>query len=298
MAYLLLVLTVLFWAGNFILARAMHFELPPVSMAFFRWLLALLIILPWLVPRIISNWPVIRENFGKLIFFGVVGVAGFNTQIYLGVQETTATNAVLMQSMIPILILLICALFLGEKGSVKQWVGVFLSFCGVTFLVARGDLSVLAGLEFNQGDLWIVGAVLVWAVYSVALRWKPENLDIFTFFGVTVIVAVVTLAPLAWWESGQVPAIEWNWRSVSTIAYMAVFPSVLSYLFWNKGVAELGAPVAGLFIHLLPVFGLLLSLIFLNESLYAFHFWGVALIFAGIYLAVISDTLKRIRLKN
>lgn len=295
MAYLLLVLTVLFWAGNFVLARAMHLEIPPITMAFLRWAFALLIILPWLIPRIIHHWTVITENAAKLAFFGVVGVAGFNTQVYLGLQDTTATNAVLMQSLVPIMILLLGALFLGEKGSVKRWVGVCLSFAGVSFLVSQGDLSVLTTLELNKGDLWIFGAVLVWAVYSVGLRWKPKRLDGFTFFGVTVVVAVSVLAPLSWWEMRQAPAITWNWPVVSTIAYMAVFPSILSYIFWNKGVDELGAPIAGLFIHLMPVFGLVLSLIFLNESLYTFHLWGVVLIFGGIYLAVISDILRRIR---
>jgi len=298
LAYLLLVLTTLFWSGNFVLARAMHMDIPPITMAFSRWTLALLLILPWLLPRLYRKRAVIRANIGKLIFYGVVGVAGFNTQIYLGVQDTTATNAVLMQSIIPILILVIGALFLGERGSRKQWLGIILSFSGVAVLISRADLSVLTGLEFNKGDLWIAGAVLVWAVYSIALRWKPKELDVFTFFGVTVIVAVMFLAPLSYWEMRTAEPIELNATVGAAVLYLAIFPSILAYIFWNKGVEELGAAVAGLAIHLMPVFGLLLSTIFLGEQLYSFHLWGVVLIFAGIYLAVIADTLKRIKLQT
>lgn len=295
MAYLLLILTTLFWSGNFVLARAMHLDLPPITMAFSRWLLALLIILPWLLPRLIRQRQVLRDNAGSLLFFGVVGVAGFNTQVYIGLQDTSATNAVLMQSMVPIMILVLGALFLGERGSRKQWLGVTLSFIGVAVLIARGDLQSLLGLEFNRGDLWIFGAVLVWSVYSLGLRWRPKGLDGFTFFGITVVVAVVVLAPLAWWEQADVPTLEWQMPMLLTVLYMAIFPSILAYLFWNRGVEELGASVAGLFIHLMPVFGMLLSVIFLGEALHSFHLWGVVLIFAGIYLAVISDTLKRLK---
>jgi len=295
LAYLLLILTTLFWSGNFVLARAMHLDLPPITMAFSRWLLALLIILPWLLPRLIRQRKVLWDNAGSLLFFGVVGVAGFNTQVYIGLQDTSATNAVLMQSMVPIMILVLGALFLGERGSRKQWLGVTLSFIGVAVLIARGDLQSLLGLEFNRGDLWIFGAVLVWSVYSLGLRWRPKGLDGFTFFGITVVVAVVVLAPLAWWEQADVPALEWQMPMLLTVLYMAIFPSILAYLFWNRGVEELGASVAGLFIHLMPVFGMLLSVIFLGEALHSFHLWGVVLIFAGIYLAVISDTLKRLK---
>ena len=295
MAYLLLILTTLFWSGNFVLARAMHLDLPPITMAFSRWLLALLIILPWLLPRLIRQRKVLWDNAGSLLFFGVVGVAGFNTQVYIGLQDTSATNAVLMQSMVPIMILVLGALFLGERGSRKQWLGVTLSFIGVAVLIARGDLQSLLGLEFNRGDLWIFGAVLVWSVYSLGLRWRPKGLDGFTFFGITVVVAVVVLAPLAWWEQTEVPTLEWQMPMLLTVLYMAIFPSILAYLFWNRGVEELGASVAGLFIHLMPVFGMLLSVIFLGEALHSFHLWGVVLIFAGIYLAVISDTLKRLK---
>ncbi|MDF2181075.1 DMT family transporter [Neptuniibacter sp. CAU 1671] len=295
MAHLLLFLTVLFWSGNFILARAIHLDIPPITLAFSRWLLALLLILPWLLPRLIRQWSTIRQHAKSLCFFGIVGVAGFNTQVYLGLQNTTASNAVLLQSMVPILIVLISAVLLGEKGHPRQWLGILLSFMGVTVLISQGQMASLADLHFNPGDLWILGAVTVWAIYSIGLRWKPKDLDGFTFFGATVVIAVVFLLPFTLWELQDHPTANWPPSVWGSIAYMAVFPSILSYLFWNKGVELLGAAKSGLYIHLMPVLGISLSILLLDEKLYHFHLWGTLLIFSGLYLAVISSQSKSLR---
>lgn len=295
MAYILLILTVLFWAGNFILARAIHLDMQPFTLAFMRWGLALVLILPWLLPRLIKNLPVIRQYLPRLLLLSFLGVVCFNTLVYQGVQYTTASNATLMQSAIPIVILVITSLFLGEKAGFRQWVGVFISFCGVVVLVSRGDHQVITSLDFNRGDLWIFGAVMSWALYSVALRWKPAELDGFTFFGFSVLAGVLVLLPLAIYEQGGVPLLELRSDIMMTVFYMAVFPSILSFIFWNKGVAELGAPTAGLFIHLMPLFGMALSVLFLGESVYLYQLVGILLIFTGIYLAVVAQTLKRLQ---
>lgn len=297
MAYLLLVLTVLFWAGNFILARAIHLDMQPVTLAFMRWGLALVLILPWLLPRLVRQWPVIRQYLPRLLLLSFLGVVCFNTLVYQGVQYTTASNATLMQSAIPIVILVLTSLFLGEKTGLRQWIGVGISFCGVVVLVSRGQLAVILELDFNRGDLWIFAAVLSWALYSVALRWKPAELDGFTFFGFSVLAGVLVLLPLAVIEQGGVPLLELRGDILLTVFYMAVFPSILSFIFWNRGVAELGAPTAGLFIHLMPLFGLLLSVLFLHESVYLYQLVGIILIFTGIYLAVVAQTLKRLHKK-
>lgn len=288
MPYFLLTMTVLFWAGNFVAARGVHADFPPLTMSFMRWSLAFLIILPFVLPRLWRKRHILRENLKILILLGTVGVASFNSLIYIGVQTTQASNATLMQSAIPIMILVICSLFLGERVAGKQWLGVFISLAGVMALVARGSIDNLLGLSFNSGDLWIIAAVVCWSVYSVLLRWKPAELDGFTFFGFTVMVAVIAISPfmLSEWLSGQRP--EWKIETVSAILYMAICPSILSYIFWNRGVAELGAATAGLFIHLMTPFGLILSVLFLNETVETFHFVGIGLIFSGIYLAILS----------
>lgn len=294
MAYLLLTLTTLFWAGNFVLGRAMHNVLPPVTMAELRWGTALLIILPFLLPKIKANWRIIIKHWKVLVPLGIMSVGSFNTFIYLGLTTTGATNATLLQSAIPIIILVISGVFLKEAVSFRQWIGVGCSLSGVLTLISFGDLRQLLNLDINRGDLWILAAVLCWASYSICLRWRPAELDGFTFFGVTVIVGVIVLLPFSVLELQTVAPIIWKPEAFASILYMAIFPSILAHLFWNRGVAELGAAKAGLFIHLMPLFGMLLSTIFLGEGVHAYHLTGMVLIFIGIYLAVVANVMKRI----
>ena len=294
MAYLLLTLTTLFWAGNFVLGRAMHNVLPPVTMAELRWSVALLIILPFLMPKLKAHWRKIVKHWRVLIPLGVLSVGSFNTFIYLGLTTTGATNATLLQSAIPIIILVFSGFFLKEAVSFRQWIGVVCSLLGVLTLISLGQPGQLLNLDINQGDLWILAAVFCWASYSICLRWRPAELDGFTFFGVTVIVGVVALLPFSLLELQSAAPIIWKPEAFGSILYMAVFPSILAHLFWNRGVAELGAAKAGLFIHLMPLFGMLLSTIFLGEGIHAYHLTGMVLIFIGIYLAVITNVMKRI----
>lgn len=299
MAYLLLVLTVLFWAGNFVTARAIHVQAEPVTLALMRWSLAFLIILPWALPRLWRDRKVLVRHFPILLLLSILGVASFNTLVYLGVQTTTATNATLMQSAVPIVILLISALFLREKVQPRQWLGVMMSLLGVAVLITRADIDMLRTLSFNPGDIWLFASVLSWSTYSVALRWRPKELDGFTLFAFNVLIGVLILLPIAFWEQGgDIPHMRWSASLGMAVIYMAIFPSILSYLFWNRGVAELGAPRAGLFIHLMPLFGLLLSVIFLGEQLHAYHLLGIVLIFSGIYLATVSQTLGALRARQ
>ena len=298
MAYLLLSLTALFWAGNFVLGRAMHLAIPPMLMAEIRWTLAFAMILPFLLPKLVANRAVIRQHWWKLILMAVLSVASFNTLVYIGLTMTTATNATLLQSAVPIVILIITGTLLKEPVAMRQWLGVIISVLGVSTLITQGDLTQLLHLKINEGDIWILGAVLSWAIYSITLRWRPANLDGFTFFGVTVAVGVIVLLPFAGYDILNSHPVVWSSDLYLTLIYMAVCPSILAYLFWNKGVEELGAPKAGLFIHLMPIFGLLLSVLFLDETVYSYHFVGMILIFSGIYLAVISDVMKRIRKSN
>ncbi|MBS97449.1 MAG: EamA/RhaT family transporter [Oceanospirillaceae bacterium] len=295
MPYLLLVLTVLFWAGNVVSARAIHVEMGPLTLAFLRWGLVLLLVLPWALPRIWRNREIIRRNWLILLVLSILSVGCFNTFIYIGLQNTTASNATLMQSAAPVIILLLSALLFKEPIKLRQWAGVVTSLIGVAILISQADLSVLLGLNFNTGDIWVATAILTWSCYSVALRWRPADLDGFTLFSFNVLVGVIALAPFALMEQGQSIEIHWSPAVISAILYMAIFPSILSYMFWNKGVAELGAARAGLFIHLMPLFGVILSVVFLGETLQLFHAAGMLLIFTGIYLATVSQTLSKLR---
>lgn len=296
MAYLLLALTTLFWAGNFVLGRSMHLVISPIVMAELRWLLALLLITPFLLPRLKENKKLIMQHWQVLTLLSILSVACFNTFIYLGLTITTATNATLLQSMIPIVILILSAIWLKESVSKQQWIGVSISLGGVLVLITKGELLSLLDYAINQGDIYVLIAVISWAIYSVVLRYRPAQLDGFTFFGLTVLIGSIALLPFALFEYTYYSSpIVWQGSTILTIIYMAIFPSILAYIFWNKGVKELGAAKAGLFIHLMPCFGLILSSLFLNEKIYFFHICGILLIFFGIYLAIftkISSTLK------
>jgi len=294
MPYLLLILTTLFWAGNFVLARAIHLDMQPFTLAFLRWSLALVLIAPWWLPRAWRLRQLLKDNLPVLFLQGLLGIACFNTLIYFGVQYTQASNAMLMQSAVPLMILLLGALFFSERASSRQWLGVVLSLSGVLVLVSRGQLEVLTGFAFNEGDLWIFLAMLTWSFYTISLRWRPKGLDGLTFFGFSVLVGIVVLFPLMLWEQGGELSIPTTEPFLLTVLYMAIFPSILSFLFWNLGVERLGAPTAGLFIHLMPMFGLLLATVFLGESLGLYHLVGILLIFAGLYIAILAQSLRRI----
>lgn len=287
--YLLLVLTTLFWSGNWVVGRGMQPRMSPIAMSFWRWTAALVILLPFVWRPVIAQWELIRKSWRILLLLGVLGVASFNTLAYLGLKTTTATNGLLLNSVIPVLIIAISRIFLDQRLSPRQGMGVALSLGGVLTIIAHGDLRALARLHFNSGDLWVLAAVICWAVYTVCLRWRPRGMDSRAFLGATVIIGVAAVAPFYLWEFSSGARFEINASTVAAIGYFGLFPSALAYLFWNRAVAEVGASTAGLFVHLMPVFGTILSMLFLHESLHLFHLAGIGLIFAGIYLT----TLRR-----
>ncbi|MEH6823195.1 MAG: DMT family transporter [Motiliproteus sp.] len=286
--HLLLVLTTLFWAGNFVVARAMHLSLPPLSLSFWRWLLALVVLLPWVAPRLYAERALLLKHWKILLLLSVLGVVNFNTFIYLGLQYTTATNATLLQSIVPSVVMLLAVLFLGQAINRLQAAGLALSLLGVVCIVLRGDLTQLLQLQLNRGDLWVLTGMFSWSLYTVALNWRPVALTKTALLGSTVLVGCLVLLPFYLWELGQGLRIALVADNLMVLGYVAVFPSVLAYFFWNYGVAKLGAPSAGLFIYLMPVFGTLLSMLFLGEQPELFHLYGFALVLTGMLLATRS----------
>jgi drug/metabolite transporter (DMT)-like permease len=287
-AYVFLVCTSLFWAGNWVIARALQGYMSPVAMAFWRWFGALLILLPFVARPIASEWSKLRRSWKLLLLFALTGVGAFNTLSYTGLKYTTATNGVLLNSIIPILIIVIAVVFLRERLGIGQGLGVLVSLAGVLTIIGQGDLDTLLGLRLNPGDLWVLGAMLCWAVYTVCLRWRPAELSSRAFTGAIVAIGVAMLLPVFLWDYGGGSRTRWSALTMAAVAYFAIFPSVLAYFFWNAAVARVGAERAGTFIHLMPVFGALLASIFLGEALLWYHFVGAALIFSGIFAATHS----------
>jgi drug/metabolite transporter (DMT)-like permease len=284
--YLLLTLTALFWAGNAVMARALHHLLPPATMSFWRWVLALLLLFPFVMRPMYEQRALLRANWVRLGLLGVLGVGCYNTFLYAALQTTTATNGVLISAITPLLIVLIGRVLFGVRMTRRQQVGILLSIAGVVGIVSRGDIAVLAQVDFNHGDLLLVGGALTWALYTVLLRWRPDGIDTLTFLGATVVGGIVLLIlPLYLVELASGRAAVWNAATGAGMVYFAVFPSILAYLFWNRGVRQVGANRAGLFLYLIPVFGIALAVTLLGERLDLFHLIGAALIFTGIAIS-------------
>jgi len=285
MPYLLLVLTTLFWSGNFVLSRGMHADIPPLALSFWRWALALLIMLVFSWRTCWRQSDIIVRERKYIIIQGLLGVTGFNSLIYLAVQTTTAVNAVLINSCTPILIALCALLINKEPLKPRQWAGILLSLSGVTLIMVGGELGSLVELDFNRGDLLVLCAGLVWAIYSVNLKSFPQDLHPFSYQTGIMIAGLIGILPFYLLELGMGYQMVVNTPTLTTIVYVAIFPSVLAFIFWNRAVRDIGATRAGSFIHLMPVFSSILAIAFLGESIELFHLQGIGLVFGGIFLA-------------
>ncbi len=281
--YLLLTLTVLFWSGNMVVGRGLREAVPPMSLAFARWSLALLLTLPFAWPHLNALRGMTRTQWGVLAVLGVLGVGAYNTLAYVALVHTTATNAALLNSFIPIAIIAI-SWCLGHRATLVESIGVGVSFVGVMTIVSRGDLAVLAGLSLNVGDLWMLAAVLSWALYTLGLRWRPAGLHPMALLATLTVIGLMVLAPLAWWELASGAHLQLTPLALAGVAYTGIFPAFLGYVFYNRAVGEVGASRAGLFIHLMPAFSTILATLFLGEVPRAYHFFGIALILTGIWL--------------
>lgn len=270
----------------------MHAEIPPLALSFWRWFLALLILLPFSYRGLVDQWGTLRASWRSLILLAALGVSNYNTFAYIGLQTTTATNAVLLTSTTPVLILALSWVLLGLRVSAVQGLGMALSLAGVGVIVTEGDLARLSGVRLTIGDLWILAAGLDWALYSVCLRWRPAALDPLVFLSATVAIGTLPLAGLYGWDLWRGSGFDPTPQNLAALVYVALFPSVLAYVIWNRAVAELGANRTGQYIHLLPVFGALLAMLLLGERPNWFHGVGVGLIGGGIWLAA-PKTTKR-----
>ncbi len=281
--YLLLTLANLFWAGNWIVGRGMRADVPPIALSFWRWIIALACLLPLAWPYLKRDRALLLAGWRWLLLLGVLGTCLYNALTYLGLQQTEAVNGLLLNSFIPIVIVALAWIFQGKRLRTGEIVGIVASFCGVLAIVARGQPQNLLALTLNLGDIWILLSVVAWAVYTLLLPQRPAAHPLAFLFAIALIGVVATL-PVYLWEIAAGRHIVHSTGAWLAIAYAGVFPAFLGFVFWNKGVEQVGASRAGLFIHLMPAFGILLAGLFLGEALLGFHFVGIALIFGGIFL--------------
>ncbi len=282
--YVLLSLTSLFWAINIVLGRFIAGTIPPVTLAWVRWMGAAIIILPFAVPYIRRDWPVIRANLGILTLLSLTGVTLYNTIAYIGLTYTQALNALLLQSTGPVLIALWSFTLFRDRLTGRQTIGIAASLLGVILIICRGDPRVLLHIELNRGDLLFLGAQVIYALYSAMLRKRPK-IHWLSFLGTTIIFGAIMLTPAFLWEVGTGARPVWSPTSVAVFAYVILFPSLIAYLFFNRGVELIGANRAGPFFHLMPLFGSVIAILFLGERPMLYHAVGYAIILAGIILA-------------
>jgi drug/metabolite transporter (DMT)-like permease len=283
--YLLLTLAVLFWAGNFILGRAVRMEVPPVALAFWRWAVASLLVLGPALAPLKRDWHTIRRNGPILMLLAGTGVAAFNTLAYSGLQYTVAINAFLMQTLMPVFIVVFSFLLFRVRINRRQVAGVATCLAGAVVIIVRGNWQVVAALSLNPGDLLVLLAVLCYAAYSVLLRKRPP-IHPLSFVAVTFVTGTVMLLPLYLWESVTIRSLELNRVTLFSIFYVAIFPSIISYLCYNRGVDAIGANRAGLFLYLMPVFGSVMAVGLLGEAFLWFHWVGMVLIAAGLVVSI------------
>ena len=283
--YLLLSLCSLFWSLNWVIGKALVGTVSPLALTFIRWCVALAAMLPFALPSIRAHWPAVRRHWKTIAWLGFWGTGLHNAFAYVGLAYTTATNGVILNSAIPVMIILCGWVVYRDTITRVQAFGVALSLVGVLTVLTRGDASVLANFSLNRGDLIVLAGMIFWAVYTVYLRAKPAELPGLVLLACCGTVGVLLLAPLAAIElvflGGHVDPTP---GAIAGLLYIGIFPSFVGYVFWNRGVAEVGPNVAGIFVHLMPAFGSLLAWLFLGERLMPFHLAGIALILAGIAL--------------
>ncbi|MFT0859163.1 DMT family transporter [Ancylobacter sp. G4_0304] len=289
--YVLLTLVPLFWAGNIVLGRHVAGQVPPVALAWFRWVLAFLILLPFAYKALRQDWPLIRRHFGLLTLIAFTGISAYNTIFYWGLQFTPALNGLLMQSTGPLLIALWAFLLLGDRLSAGQAIGITLSLIGVVIIICRGDLAVLTTIGFNIGDIALFSAMVLYGLYSALLGRRPP-LSRLGFLAFSIGWGAVLLTPAFIWERVSGPPLTFNLLTLASMAYVAVFASVLAYLFFNRGVDLIGPNRAAPFFHLMPLFGSVLAILFLGETPHLYHAAGYALVLCGVATATFFGRKK------
>ncbi|MGQ0684092.1 DMT family transporter [Bradyrhizobium sp.] len=282
--YLLLGLTSLFWAGNIVLARHVGSHVPPLTLTTIRWFGVFLILLPFALPHLKRDWPALRARLPLMLLLSATGFAYNNAISYWAMQYTQALNALLIQSAGPLFVALWSLTLFGVRLTGAQAAGIAISLAGVLTIVLRGDLSALASISFNRGDVMFASSLVSFGLYSALIPRRPRTHQL-SFISFTTCCGAMMLIPFSLWEFSSGATLQPDALTLATLAYVLVFPSTLAYLFYNRGVALIGPNRAAPFFHLVPVFGSAMAILLLGERLQAFHLIGYALVLAGVVIA-------------
>ena len=285
-AYLMLVCATLFWAGNFAVGKLAFIEnIPPMSLVFFRWSFVWIILLPFTYKEILKNKRIILNNLPLLFFLSLTSVGLFNSFTYLALVHTQVINASLFNTAIPAMIIFLCFLFKIEKTNKFQIFGLIISVLGILSIITKLDLNILLSLDFNKGDLIMIGGVISWGLYSSFLKKKNFTLPLLTLVHVLCTLGLIFILPQFLYELSQGLVVKINTNLGLTLIYLALFPSIGSYYCWAGAVAIIGANRAGIFLSLIPFFSTIMAIIFFNEQFQFFHLIGSILIILGLFLS-------------
>lgn len=279
----------LFWAGNYIVGRAVRNDVPPVTLTFVRWLIALAIILPFAAPHIKRDYRKYLQHPLRIIAVSLSGIAAFSLLVYYGLHHTSGTNALLLNSCVPVLIMLFSCLFFKARLNHLQIISVFISCCGVLTIILKGDIRALFHLAFSSGDMLLLAAMACFALYTLWLKKLPADINKMGLLGMQVIITLLAIAPLFLREYRSGAQVNWDQVTITGVIFLGVFPSFISYLLYGCCVEAVGTARAGLSIHLIPVFGVVLSVIFLGEHIQPFHVMGISIILSGVGLANVKQ---------
>ena len=286
LAYIFLILTTLFWSGNFIVGKAASlFEIPPFTLNFYRWTFAWLILAPFTLPEIIRKKNYILKNIKLIIILGITSITIFNSIVYYSLNFTQVISGVLMISTIPVMIIIFCWLFKIEKTNVYQILGVIFSLLGVVVIITKADLNILLNLNFNKGDLWMVVAMFSWAMYSALLRKKKFELSQLSLLQMIISAGLLFLLPAYLIELTLGYRVDIDLPFALTLTYVVLFPGLASFIFWIKGISIIGSNRSGIFLHLMPIFSTILAIIIFKEKFMIYHLFGATLIITGIILS-------------
>lgn len=273
------------WSGNFIIARGLNESIPPISLAFWRWVVAVVVFLPFALKPLIVEWHLLKKHLPYLSITALLGITIFNTLIYLAGHTTTAINLSLISITFPIFIVILSRIFSGELITVNKGIGILLVAAGVVCLITKGALARLLNITFAIGDVWMLLAAITFAVYSLLLKRRPEKLSIWAFQLSTFILGLFFLFPFFLWEYVTMPPVALKATTVYAILYVGIFASLSAFVLWNKAVIAVGPSKAGMIYYTLPLFSGLLAYLFLNEEISIVHFFSALLIVSGIFTA-------------
>ncbi len=286
LAYFILILTTIFWSGNFIVGKAASmFQIPPFSLNFYRWFFAGLILLPFTYKEIINNKKYILDNLGFFIILGITSITIFNSIVYYSLYYTQVISGILMISTIPVWIIFISSILNIEKTNIFQILGVILSLIGVIFIITKADLNLIKNLDFNKGDLSMVVAMFSWAIYSALLKSKKYEISQVSLLEVVIICGLIFLIPIYFIEMNMGNPIILGKPFYLILTYVVIFPGLAAFFFWIKGISIIGANRAGIFLHLMPIMGAVMAMLIFDEKFMYYHFLGAIFIVAGITIS-------------